>query len=30
MFIVEFDAKHRSGKHGCDAAFDFDMFFFHV
>lgn len=27
MFIWQFHAKHRAGKHCCDDAFHFDMFF---
>jgi hypothetical protein len=29
MFVVQFDAKHGSGQHRCDAAFDFNVLFFH-
>ena len=30
MFVAELDPKHRAGKHSGDAAFNFDMFFFHL
>ena len=30
MLVVEFDAEHRSREHGGDAAFDFNVFFFHA
>ena len=29
MLVVQFDTKHRSGQHGRDATFKFNMFFFH-
>ena len=29
MFIIEFDAEHRPGEYGVDAAFDFYSLFFH-
>ena len=29
VFVVQFDAEHRSGQHGRDATFDFNVFFFH-
>ncbi len=29
MFVLEFDAEHGAREHGLDAAFHFNMFFFH-
>jgi hypothetical protein len=28
VFVVQFDAKHRAGQHGCDTTFEFNVFFF--
>jgi hypothetical protein len=29
VLIIEFHPEHRAWKHGLDAPFDFNMFFFH-
>ena len=29
VFVGKLDAKHRAGEHGVDAAFNFNVFFFH-